>query len=49
MTKKALVQLASRALALNLLLGSITAFAYIPGYSFSLSHYARIATKSDTL
>jgi len=33
MTKRALVQLASRALALNLLLWSIYSFLYIPIYS----------------
>lgn len=35
MTKRALVQLASRALAVNLLLWSIYSFMYIPVYSFS--------------
>ena len=46
MTKRALVQLASRALALNLLLWSIYSFMYIPVYSFSLSHYARLTPTS---
>jgi hypothetical protein len=46
MTKRVLVQLASRALALNLLLWSIYSFMYIPVYSFSLSHYARLTATS---
>jgi hypothetical protein len=46
MTKRVLVQLASRTLALNLLLWSIYTFMYIPVYSFSLSHYARLTPKS---
>jgi hypothetical protein len=48
MTNKATIQIASRAIALNLLLWSITVFAYVPGYSFSLSHYARVAAKSES-
>jgi hypothetical protein len=46
MIKRALVQLAGRALALNLLLWSIYCFVYIPVYSFSLSHYARLTPTS---
>ena len=46
MSKRALVQLASRALALNMLLWSIYSLMYIPVYSFSLSHYARLTPKT---
>jgi len=48
MTKKELVKLTCRALALNLLLWSLEGVTYIPISALSVSHYARIEMKSAT-
>ena len=48
MTKKSFVQLACRALALNLLLWAIEGLTYVPMTSLSLSHYARIAVRTTS-
>jgi hypothetical protein len=40
MTKKALIQLASRALAMNLAIWSVVDLAYMPAYVFAIAHHA---------
>lgn len=48
MTKIQIVRLVSRALALNLLLWTLESLTYVPMTSFSLSHYARIASRTPS-
>jgi len=45
MTKKELVQLASRALALNLVIWSVASFVYVPAPLFAMLHYRNIPSR----
>jgi hypothetical protein len=48
MTKKGFVQIASRALALNLVIWSVVELVYIPGHVFSIAHYVNIQGRSPS-
>lgn len=46
MTKKEFVQLASRALSLNLVVWSVASLVYVPGPAFSMLHYRSISVRT---
>jgi hypothetical protein len=46
MTKKELIQLASRALSLNLVIWSVASIVYVPSPLFAMLHYRNMASRT---